>query len=395
MSSRSNTHGFSFLEMSLSLALLGVLAIGLTAYVAAVDRAATNSSQERLMRRAEQALVAFFHANHHLPCPAADGDGAADCGSGQKGFLPWQALGLADARAGKLRYGVYRGTGADLTQAVERIDAIGLNPDSEPVRAAVNDQLGITSDKDRVPGARGSEANLLDACHALGQLSHRRRPLDNDALRLVSASAQRNVAYALAAPGASDADDSGEGFDGRQNDANPVFDWPNTGGHRNDDRVAAAGFSDLAGRVACGEALASIGHAPFNTTVSAEVMERTVADYLAIAEEQLNLAEAKVLAAEGDLTFSSGLTVLNAGAPLEAVARAADTGETGRLDLALAGIGLAAATFGPAGAAMDEARTYRDWAQGHLADVRALRNGAEALRDRLLRRASEAESDGF
>lgn len=381
MSPHPTSRGFSFLEMSLSLTLLGLLAVGVTAYVAAVDRAAKQTSQERLMRRAEQALVAFFHANHRLPCPASDADGAADCSSGQKGFLPWQALGLADARAGDLRYGVYRGDGADLTQAAERVDFVGLNSNAEPVRSGVGG---------------GTDNQLLDACHALGQLSHRARPLDGDALRLVSAGDQRNVAYALAAPGASDADGSGEPFDGRQDDTNPVFDWPNTGGHQNDDHVAAAGFSALAGRVACGEALASIGHAPFNTAVSAEVMERTVADYRAIAEEQLNLAEINVRAAEADLTLVSGIITKASGGPPEATARGVDTGERGVPGLAAAGIGLAGAAFGPAGGAMGEARTYRDWAEAHLEDVEALyEDRVEPLRDRLVRRASQAEAEGF
>ncbi len=378
MTSPQHSRGFSFLEMALSLALLGVLAIAVVAYLAAINGSQRRTEQERLMRRAEQSLVAFVQANHHLPCPASDGDGAADCSAGQMGFVPWQELGLADARAGDLRYGVYR-SGPDLTTAADRLEVIRLNDNDEPVRTRLND----------------GTANLLDTCRALGALSQRSRPTASDGLQLVADSRTRNVAYALAAPGAGDADGGGR-FDGRQDDGDAELDWPGLGAHDNDDRVAAAGFSALAGRVACGEALASLGHGRFNTAVSAELMQRALRDYLAVAEAQVQVAEGQLRTAEANMALVGGITAQAAGGMSESFGRGIDLGESSAQRLAIAGVGVIASAFGPAGAALDEADNYLEQAERQRDAIeRLLDNRAEPLNEIVTDRAEQAESQGF
>lgn len=290
--SHNAARGYSLLEFSVVLAVLGLLFVGFVSYWAASQRAEVARQQQALMVRAEQSLVGFLYANARLPCPDTDGNGLEDCGTGQqKGFLAWRTLGLPALGAEALRYGVYRDSanGHDLAAANHRF---------EPYLITANTPV---------------EANLLDTCYALDVIAEKRvntasdNETDTDFLHISDDTVARNVAYVIGAPGASDRDGDGDAFDGRQPSADPVFDRPSRGRSATyDDRVSAAGFEALGNFLNCSEALAAIGHTHFNAANASRMMAKTLADYTELLKLQKSLADASLMSAGAGIASSAG-----------------------------------------------------------------------------------------
>jgi prepilin-type N-terminal cleavage/methylation domain-containing protein len=116
--------GFSLLELTVALVVAGVLGLLAGHAFSGAEGHAPSSPQEG---RAEthavrEALRYFALANKRLPCPDQNADGREDCASpGESGFVPYLALGLEDAARERMRYAVYRGSGAnDVTLLEER-----------------------------------------------------------------------------------------------------------------------------------------------------------------------------------------------------------------------------------------------------------------------------------
>lgn len=107
---RSAQAGFSLIELSVVLVIIGLLVGGGIAAIDATRAQANRSDQADRLDRVRQAIYGFAMANGHIPCPddLADGtppdpDGredrtAGDCSS-DTGALPWHDLGLASRDA--------------------------------------------------------------------------------------------------------------------------------------------------------------------------------------------------------------------------------------------------------------------------------------------------------
>lgn len=241
---RARSAGFGLLETVLIVLLVGTaVAVG---FLVLESRRAPREAQaqERALRWADEALVAYAEAHARLPCAVSSpGADAGDCvGAGQKGWLPLRALQAVHpgdtGAAQPLRYMVYRGPGdSDLALASDRFDPHRWD--------------GTAHDFDAVNG--------LDLCAALAQAARdtalapkadRARTTDIDGTAL-------NVAYGLSMPGPT-AGDAGGRFDGLNQQTGAVMESPARGADsRYDDRVRVRDFNSLARSLGCGYAVAA------------------------------------------------------------------------------------------------------------------------------------------
>ncbi len=220
--------GIGLLEtLLLTFVLAGAMLAGVF-WLKARDESLRAERQASVLQQAERHLNGFVAANFRLPCPASStSNGVEDCSSGQKGLLPYRTLGI-DASAGRagiaqLRYMVYRTAGSDLAVAANKFEPSKW--DGTPYNFA---HIG-SPDFCRMIANAGTDVITGGA-------------------RVFNGAAGRPVAYALADPGAFDADGDGSPFDGRNAGTQAEMEAPerSTASGSYDDRVLARGFADLA-----------------------------------------------------------------------------------------------------------------------------------------------------
>jgi prepilin-type N-terminal cleavage/methylation domain-containing protein len=189
--------GFSLLELSISLVVIGLLAAaGWSVLKPSIDLS-EKIKVEKELSRAQEALESFALNNYRLPCPDTNQDGyeeSCSSNSSKTGGLPYATLGL-DGRESLIKqwvYGVYRGSGnLDLTQLVERtgnnagdvgyksLDDLLKALDSIAVLATTNTQVYVTGDGAR-SGAESCSTNVV-ANAAFWIASPGLRSMDGDA----------------------------------------------------------------------------------------------------------------------------------------------------------------------------------------------------------------------
>lgn len=115
---RGHMAGFSLLEISVVLAVLGALTLGLGSQWDSIQTARKHNASLAELSTARAALYAYLLRNRRLPCPALAGDhgfAPVPCPAGRnRGLLPYASLGLEAPSAAPLYYAVHRATGADL-----------------------------------------------------------------------------------------------------------------------------------------------------------------------------------------------------------------------------------------------------------------------------------------
>lgn len=377
--------GFSLIELAVVLVILGLVSLLLVRFLGTASHEQRETASRTLLTRADDALLAFAMINSRLPCPASDGKGEENCSGGQVGLLPYKTLGLPDANARRIRYGLLRRT------ASRREDAdLGVRMDRyDPLQVISGSETG-----GELPLGVDASANGLDLCWAIrngataapsATYLHITRPNAPGAL-------QANVAYALALPR------SGEGFSSHQASSTPAFDSPqrpqSAGYH---DRVLAVGLDQLWARMRCGDNLAAAGHAHFNAAAAITLIHTALGDYKKQLEIATVLADANV--ANGAAAVASGVS-----ATLGATAGILDTVAEGLLTagavsykVALASVATAAAvavtiTAGVMTGFADEAKTAADKA---YKDVDPLIEHANQLEPKVLENAKHADSVGL
>lgn len=114
MSSVMNKMGFSILEISIVLGVLGLLSITLINFYSDSGKEVKKLITETETNNAKYALRKFSMMNYRLPCPDTNSDGFEDCnGLDQQGWLPYKTLSMTtDIMDGdiknRIQYGVYR-----------------------------------------------------------------------------------------------------------------------------------------------------------------------------------------------------------------------------------------------------------------------------------------------
>lgn len=123
----AGSRGFSLVEVTLVLAVLGVIAAAAaSAYLAMFSAGRTQLAGESSLASLSGAVIAFAKSHHRLPCPDTVGVGnEGACAAGPAGpavgWFPYLAVGLASpAPQARAVYGVYRVAGADLARAEEQ-----------------------------------------------------------------------------------------------------------------------------------------------------------------------------------------------------------------------------------------------------------------------------------
>lgn len=380
------TRGFSLVELAIALAILSLVVLLLLRMLSTQARVGIERFEQALLQRADAALTGFAAARHRLPCPDTDRDGRENCSDpAQAGYLPFRDLGLPDARAGQLRYGVLRqaGGGVNLAQAGDRyypLLAQALPP------AAATLPLG--------------NVNGLDFCHQL-RLSALLEPSQltgNGLLHTLANGVPRPVAYAIAAPGRFDQDGDGLPFDGSQVGASGAFDGPQGGGASDrDDRVLAIAPGQFWARLQCGEGMAAAGHAHPNVATASRILAQAGADYARVTELLVDLAEAKVDSATAAvLTATAGLTMAGAKAALATAQALLSLGAMAPVIAAtVAAVAANTAAVAAAGVALSRANDALASARAIAARAAAYQQAVRLLSDLIVQRAREADRYGI
>jgi prepilin-type N-terminal cleavage/methylation domain-containing protein len=295
--------GFSLLEMAVVLSIVGLLTISLWKIVPLLRDIGNTQPPLEQLALADEAVLGFVASRHRLPCPAAvDGNGEEKTLPGVSpvtevprcesaiGELPFRTLGLQ--LPARLRYGVYRAPGRRAVPTLGYLLPPG-NASAEYDATRAEWLLPLRQDGGYVGhGDAGRYAYLpgksalavepiatMSTVEEIFKTPHRQHGFklyDEDAgapviprpqwngldfcveLRNVAQTSadtglQANdirVAYAIAHPGALDANGDGSFFDGGNGTAK--FEAPGAPAKDTyDDHVLAVGFAELAGRLAC------------------------------------------------------------------------------------------------------------------------------------------------
>ena len=299
---RKQHNGFSLVELSVSLAVMGVIGLVVWRIVPASLGVAEGQPVAVQLAQAQAAVEGFVMRNHRLPCPSVDAAGRESCASGTYGHMAWRDLGLNDSYS-PLRYGVYRTAISDLATA--QVKYTPLLP----------------------PGFSSTVVNGLDFCEAVHAAA-----LNPGAVGGASAGGVE-VAYGIAAPGK----------DGLFHGLNvALLDLPGRSTSSDyDDTVVAAGLVELSGRLGCPvrlgqtNAAARAAYAAYDTDRVAlqMVAQRHFASEVSVANTVLasvNLGLATVgLAAEIAKAITAVSIALNSAGPGFAVVAGAIGGVAG------------------------------------------------------------------
>lgn len=300
--------GFSLVEFGVALVALALLLGGAVHYWRTAVQARQKMAEADVLVQARQALTAFAHGNHRLPCPDTDDDGREDCflaggGVTRVGRLPWVSLQLQVDAARRLGYGV------------ERQPHIHSWQDRD--LAVVNDRMRPLVSLGPTPTATDTllgNRNLLDFCDALHRGVDVAVTITNLATfdRDPATPVWRSAAYVLVSPGAGDADGDGSPLDelnGGATHDSPKFE----AGHRAqgasyDDRVLAVRPETLFADLQCAPALSATSHAHPNAALAAAITRRGLSDLRYQLQVKAVLAGAGVAnAIAGQLMAAAGL----------------------------------------------------------------------------------------
>ncbi len=376
-----NQRGFSLVELAIALVAMGLVTLLLVQFMQMATHERRETAGRDLLKRADDAVLAFAMVNSRLPCPASNTNGLEDCGAGQVGLLPYRTLGLPDASARLMRYGVLRrptapDQGADLATLIDRF---------APMRVFGG---GVATEYPL------GNRNGLDLCWALR--SAQAAPVDARFLHVTRTDSPStiddHVAYAVALPA------PGERFGGQQAGTAPAFDSPRRGsGLGYSDRVLAVGLDQLWTRMRCGDNLSAAAHAHFNAAAAVAVTHAALVDYKSQLEIAKKLAEANVANGAAAVLGATGGTASAAGGVADTVSEGlASTGVASfRVALGAVATAAAVAVTVTAAALVATAAISLDSANDAFNDVDPLITRSAALETAVLEHAEAADAAGI
>jgi type II secretory pathway pseudopilin PulG len=415
---RRRMTGFSLLEVSLIILILGLLTPLVWRFIAAQGEQRIVRVNYSLLERADAALTGFAMAHDRLPCPAATNDGFENCLSGaETGYLPYRTLGLADARAGQTQYGVLRRTipvsdpeiatndpqpplprGADLAASpvdrfyplfayiatgasfplsyLQTVPTLETDPDDPDPNATTGGGFMVASDNIQI-----GNTNTLDFC-AMLRIADDPPPDPSTANMNING---KQIAYALRLPGS--LPEPAADFTSPANPQN----WQNNASTR------VVSLATLWQRMECSGSLAAAGHAHPNAATASVMLYRGIFDIEQILQQTVELREVDVLMSQAAVTSASASVAEAIAASLHAAGDVAKTfgvaaawaiaaaivaSVSAALELTLAGIGL------------DSAFEARDIAKQRYHFIQGLRASMKTLTQSITSNALNADARG-
>ena len=387
---RHTSRGYTLIELALAMAVLGLVLVVVWRFGVTANQRMVEIEAPPALAAVDQALVGFAAVHSRLPCPDTTGDGREDCAGAPVGKLPVVTLGLVRSDLVNVRYGVFRAAQTD-----PRLDAdLAASPAKDrfaPLIATGYPVVVLT------PSPLLNNINGIDFCTALR--SGGALPTNNARLHIEDGTGAmiKNVAYALALPGAMDADNDGSGFDAPNASATGFASAARPIGAAYDDSVLAVDFSQLFTRMSCAGVLAAASHAHANAASSAAILYSAFKDYdvqLRLADE---MAQAKVSSAlAGTLSASAG--VAKAGATIAlAIANSLLTAGAATPTIAVAATAIAfnAAAVVSAGIALGLATSAKVVSAQRVQDFAPMLSGAQTLSASIFTHALAADAAGI
>jgi len=387
--------GYSLIEMSVALMILGFVVTVLTNLYPKVTESSAKQQSKIQTERLEQAILGFVFAKGRLPCPAGDMNGVENC-SLVKGEFPYQSLGMAYPirnQAGvALRYAVFDKalTGASdmaLTTLKDRYEAyIATDDNSVNLRpVAQNSVLNVGS------------PNGLDLCHAIQNGSSASN--DTNVLHTGSGAQFEHIAYLIHDLGLSDAD----GLNNLEDGSNTLvatdleFNSARNGAEAgNDDYVYVKSFNQLWTDLGCAGVISSAGHAHPNTASASAIMNQALADYKVQAELAADVASADIAAAAAAVASGVGATAAAAAtipiATSESINTAGAAAPTAALSIAA--VAAAAAGVVTAGITTALAATNKTGADALVVDVSTMLTQINTLNASIYSNVVQADAKG-
>lgn len=288
--SKKNIHGYSLVELSLVILILGLIISLLYIYYPKAQQVQKQLVKSFNTDNIDNAILGFSYSHGRLPFPDSNGSGVENIGA-TRGTIPEVTLGLAEKPVNEsnipLVYSIFRKE--DNTDP--RLDAdLGINKDRlyaflpSGTRTAAEIALNQT--------------NTIDFCFALRTAANI-STYESGSLHVSESGPtyNKNVAYVLVDVGFSDADGDGQLLDGLNvSGLNfEVASKPQSPSY--DDKVNSRDFSELFGSLACGSVISAALHAHDNVVLAADMMQTSFIDYSNLLDLTEDLAEADVLLA--------------------------------------------------------------------------------------------------
>ena len=357
------SQGFSLIELAVVVAILGVIGVMLVRWYATTQQQRGERQLRSLVERSDDALLAFAASRHRLPCPAGDKSGVEDCSAGRsQGLLPWRTLGLPDARAGRIDYGVLRRPNtaameqdADLTQLVDRNRAMTMMAGNIAQMKALG------------------EVNGLDLCQGLRNAM--RAPYDEKSTHTVAATpdaAAGNVAYVISSPVA-------DGMSIRQNGtvANQFSNPQRAVDADYREQVIGIGPDILWSRLRCADTMAAVNYSHFNIAAAASIEARSMTELEQQLRIKVILSKSAVKGAEASVSSSVGGIAAAASGVSGAIADynkaiAASPAKAGEIPMAIAQLVLSGIAAASAGVSTGLSAAFESFALGALDDSEEL-----------------------
>lgn len=256
--SRGAQRGLSLVEAAVAMVIMGVAATMLWQTVSGT-RLRESQTQARVhLQRADAALQAFVAIHHRFPCPATTSDGRESCnGRPTTGELPYQTLGMPEARRPRIRYTVDPVIAAGESRFMVLVNDQPIGPDKDPRAIPVALKTLLTADYD----------GMLDICESLARIA---------APGAVAYTLQTLPDDALIAP-------------------------LGTLGQPSRDVSAA----QLSHRLGCGPMVAVAGRGQYNAHLAAAIMSKATQDHRVQSEVAYSLNHWNL--SEGIWSFSNGM----------------------------------------------------------------------------------------